>query len=47
MFGILSGDFASANGAKASFSQSIIDEIKLELKEDAENYVIQQCTKKY
>ena len=47
VFGILSGDFHMATGVKENFSQSIIGEIKLELKEDAENFVIQQCTKKY
>jgi hypothetical protein len=30
-----------------SFLQSIIDEVVSELKDDAENFVIQECSQKY
>ena len=48
VFGILSGSFSSQRASKGvSFLQSIINEIKIELREDAESYVIRQSTKKY
>jgi len=42
---MLSGSLQGPPGK--SLFESIIDEVKSELKEDAENFVVQECSKKY
>lgn len=46
IFEIISQTQANSRGQK-SFLMSIMDEIRVELKEDAEKYVLRQCTGKY
>jgi hypothetical protein len=46
VFGMLSGSIQGGPPGM-SFLQSIIDEVVSELKDDAENFVIQECSQKY
>jgi hypothetical protein len=47
IFEIFSAQNTQANKGSKSFLMSIVDEVKTELKEDAEKYVIDQCNQKY
>lgn len=47
IFEIFSAQNTQANKGSKSFLMSIVDEVKNELKEDAEKYVIDQCNQKY
>lgn len=47
IFEIFSLQNTQTNKGQKSFLSNIIEEIKIELKEDAENEVINQCASKY
>ena len=47
IFEIFSAQSTQANKGQKSFLMSILEEIKLELKEDAENFVTNCCSQKY
>jgi hypothetical protein len=47
IFEIFSAQSTQTNKGQKSFLMSILDEIKIELKEDAESHVTKSCSQKY